>query len=874
MHHLALLHQRPLGPRLLLAGVLAVAVCLLPLHAQQPTPPSPNLPITFEPLRTAGDRPIDIQHIKLELAVDLKKRTVEGKATLNFRTMRELRSFELDAVEFEVTATKLQRGQGEAVAVKPRHDGRKLAVDLGQSWQPDTPGMLEVTYRVRQPRDGLFFFGPTPTEPEVPWMVWSQGEAITNRYWFPSLDHPAQRQSTELIVTVESGFEVISNGKLLSRKVNPDKSETFHWKQELPHVSYLVTLVVGQFETVKEDWRGKEVLYHVPKGRGEAIARTFGRTRQMLDFFVRRFGIDYPWERYAQVVVEQFSSGGMENTGATTLTDRALHDERAFLDSDADLLIAHELAHQWWGDLVTCRDWAHLWLNEGFATFSEVIWTEHAKGADEGAYLLVQKARSAIAGGKERPIVDRRYPAPRLMFDARAYPKGAWVLQMLRHRLGETQFWKAIQSYGTEHRLQSVETHDLRRVLEKVSGHTLERFFYDWTERPGNPVVEVKPSYDAQAKQLQLTIKQTQTSEPFHFPLKLVVNSEGAGQPSTLTVPVREREHTVTIPLADRPIGIWVDPEQAVLAEWKEEFGRDLLAEQLKCGPVVCRIRAAEQLGKSKLPADRDLLVAALINESFWGVAVEIANALGQSGGEVCRDALIGGLQHKHPKVRRAAAANLGKFRNDTHAAEALRGLLKQGDPSYFVEAAAIDSYAKLGQADAVNVLLPWLARASHNEVLRIAALTGLAETKQPEVIDTLIQWTKRGRPRLTRIAALGALGNLAVSITPTSEQQKTMVQAITACIEGETPPVRRAAVAALRDFGRSALPTIDTLEALIRHEADDRIVELARRTIEAIRRDNPVPAELTRLREELDRLRRLNQELSERLDRMERRGF
>jgi aminopeptidase N len=854
----------------LLASLLIAPLCLVPLHAQAPALTQP----TLEPLRTAGDRPIDIKHIKLELAVDLKKRTVEGKATLTFRTMRQLASFELDAVEFEVTAVKLRRDRGELVAIPHRHDGRKLAVALGQAWEPDTPGTLEVTYRVRQPRDGLFFFGPTPTEPEVPWMVWSQGEAITNRYWFPSLDHPAQRQTTELIVTVEPGFEVISNGKLISHRINADKSETYHWKQELPHVSYLVTLVVGQFDTVKEDWRGKEVSYHVPKGRGEAIARTFGRTREMLDFFVRRFGIDYPWERYAQVVVEQFTAGGMENTGATTLTDRALHDERAFLDSDADLLIAHELGHQWWGDLVTCRDWAHLWLNEGFATFCEVIWIEHAKGADEAAYLLVQKARSAIAGGKERPIVDRRYAAPRLMFDARAYPKGAWVLQMLRHRLGEKQFWQGVQNYGTEYRLQSVETHDLRRVLEKTTGHSLERFFYDWTERPGHPVVEITPQYDAEAKQLRLSIKQTQAAEPFHFPLKLVFNQAGAAKPTTLTVAVQEREHLATVPLAERPSGIWVDPEQAVLAEWNEVFGRDLLAEQLQRGPVPCRIRAAEQLGKSKLPADRDLLSRALTEESFWGVAVEIANALGQSGGEVCRDALIAGLQHKHPKVRRAAASNLGLFRNDARAAEALRGLLKRGDPSYFVEAAAIASYAKLGQADAVNVLMPWLARASHNEVLRIAALNGLADTKQAEVIDPLIQWTKRGRPRLTRIAALDALGKLAVSITPTTEQQKAMVQAITACIEGETPPVRRAAVAALRDFGRTALPSIETLEALIRHEADDRIVELARRTIEAIRRDNPLPAELTRLREELDRLRRLNQQLSERLDRMERRGF
>src|SRR5262249_34353741 len=273
---------------------------------------------------------------------------------------------------------------------------------------------------------------------------------------------------------VADGFEVLSNGALLSRKENDNKTVTYHWKQEKSHSSYLVTLVVGQFDVVKEDWHGLPVLYYVPKGRKPDVARTFGRTREMLTFFSKRFGIAYPWEKYAQVVVEQFSSGGMENTSATTLTDRALLDERAFLDSSPDGLIAHELGHQWWGDLVTCRDWSHIWLNEGFATFSEVLWMEHDKGADEAAYLLLQKARSARGGGKDRPIVDRRYTSAVSMFDARAYPKGAWVLHMLRRRLGDDAFWRAMRRYGTEHRLKSVETSDFRKTLERDTGFNLE----------------------------------------------------------------------------------------------------------------------------------------------------------------------------------------------------------------------------------------------------------------------------------------------------------------------------------------------------------------------------------------------------------------
>jgi aminopeptidase N len=200
----------------------------------------------------------------------------------------------------------------------------------------------------------------------VPLTVWSQGEPITNRHWIPARSSD-EKQTSEMFVTVADGF-TSSQRRLVAKKPNADKSVTFHWKQEQPHVSYLITLVVGQFDIVEEKWKDLPVLYYVPKGRKEEIARTFGRTREMLDLFSRKFGIDYPWEKYAQVVVEQFTAGGMENTSATTLHDRVLHDERSMLDHSPDGLIAHELAHQWWGDLVTCRDWSHLWLNEGFAS--------------------------------------------------------------------------------------------------------------------------------------------------------------------------------------------------------------------------------------------------------------------------------------------------------------------------------------------------------------------------------------------------------------------------------------------------------------------------------------------------------------------------
>jgi aminopeptidase N len=829
-----------------------------------------------EPLRTAGDRPFEIKHIRLDLRVDLAKKTVDARATLDVRALRPIASLSFDAVEFEVRGVSVARGEQDASPTRFSHDGQKLAIDLDRPWPGDEAGTIRVDYRVREPRSGLHFFGPTDAEPDVPLTVWSQGEAITNRFWFPCVDRPNQRQSTELVVTVADGYEVLSNGKLLNRKANDDQTVTWHWRQEQPHVAYLVTLVVGKFDVTREDWNGLPVSYYVPRGRQPDVARTFGRTREMLDFFSKRFGIAYPWEKYAQVVVEQFTAGGMENTSATTLTDRALLNERAFLDTNPDGLIAHELAHQWWGDLVTCRDWSHLWLNEGFATFAEVIWAEHHLGANEGAYLLVEKGRSAMAGGKERPVVDRHYSTPASMFDARSYPKGGWLLHMLRRQVGEEAFWRGLSRYGTEHRLRSVETADLRRTFERETGRDLERFFYDWTERPGHPVLEIASEYLPETKQVRLVVKQTQAGEAFHVPLKVLLRGGSESKMVLVEQGLSEKEHTFFALVSDRPTRIDIDPEQSLLAEIKESKGRDLWLAQLASADVAARVRAAEYFGKSKTPADRDTLIQALATEKFWGTQVEIVAALGESGGDSSRAALIKTLSHTHPKVRRAAADQLAKFRNDAAAADALKSLLAKGDDSYLVEAAALKAYAKVKSESAVPVLLPWLAKSSQNELLRSATLEGLGETQDIAALDTLTTWTKRGKPRLARAAALTALSKLGQAAALSDAQRSQVVTTISACLDNESMPIRRAAITALRDLGRTASPSLSALDALARHDPDERLRFLAQKAASQVRSQSPVPAELGRLREELESLRKAQEALKikqEQIEKLERKG-
>jgi aminopeptidase N len=590
----------------------------------------------------------------------------------------------------------------------------------------------------------------------------------------------------------------------------------------------------------------------------------------MLELFSKRFGIRYPWDKYAQVVVEQFSAGGMENTSATTLTEFALHDKRSLLDGTADGLISHELAHQWWGDMVTCRDWSHTWLNEGFASYMEALWAEHKEGADDYAYNILSKGRGAIAGGKTRPVVDRRYSKPDAMFDSRSYPKGAFILHMLRQHLGDETFWKGIQKYGTDNKFQSVETADFRKALEQVTGRDLERFFYDWTERPGSPVVEVTTDYLPDTKQARIGVKQTQTGEAFHFPLKIVLHG---AQDTTVEQDITQKEQQVLVALAERPTAVDVDPNQAVLAEIKETKSREMWLAQLSSQSVACRVRGVEHFKQSKAPGDREALVKALAAEKYHGVQQEIARGLADSGGDTCRDALLDGLKQTNPKVRRTCVDGLGKFPKDVKVASALKDLIKTGDESYGVEAAALESYARLQQTDTVATLMPWLEKPSHREVLRSAALNGLGTSKDLSALDTLVTWTQRGKPRSCRAAALRALGQIVRADQISDEQKQKIVKAVSACLDKEGRMILVSAVSTLRQMGKTATPALPALEALEQSEPEGRSRTMVKAAIDQIRTGSETAAaadETKRLKEEVETLRKNQKTLQDRLDKLE----
>ncbi|MCA9038789.1 MAG: HEAT repeat domain-containing protein [Planctomycetaceae bacterium] len=832
-----------------------------------------SLPLTAAetPLRTVADRKVDIEHIKLDLSVSFEEETVSGTATLYFQPFDEITQLTLDAVALDVRAARLVSAKEEEPEdLKFDLTESSLTVTFPKKLARQTDYQLAIDYSVHKPKAGLYF--TAQTEAAASNLVWTQGEPETNRYWFPCFDHPHERQSTEVIVTTKAGFSVLSNGRLVSRTDLPETEQVkYHWKQDASHVSYLVTLVVGQFEVVDETWNDIPVQYYIPPNRAEDVARTFGNTKEMIAFFSERFGIDYPWEKYAQVVLYNFSSGGMENTSATSLHDGTLIDERASLDTSSDWLIAHELGHQWWGDLVTCKSWSHLWLNEGFASYCEVLWDEHRNGTDERDYHLFRESSSARSSSAlSKPIVDRHYEHPTGMFDVRVYPKGAWVLHMLRRRVGDEDFFRCINRYGIEYSFNTAETDDLRKVFERLLGLSLERFFYDWTERPGHPELKVKTSYEEAKKKVRVEIEQTQKWDPFHFPLKIEVWGK-EDQTAVLEEFVTEKKGVYFLDLPTAPQLVRIDPEFSLLAKIEEEKSRSLWVKQLEEAPsIVERIRAADHLAKSTTTEDLKLLQKALQDDAFYGVQIEIAQALGNAKTKEARNILIESLEHSHPKTRRAVVDALRQFEKDDVVIAALEKKLETGDDSYNVVAATISALASVRQNAPLYKTIELLDRDSHRDVVRRAALESLGYCHDPRALDLLLQWTGPDKYHACRQAAMeGIVRYISENKTPLG-QQKQIVTRLAEYLNSPAPLTRRSASSALGKIGEGARSTLDKLRQMANDDPDGWTRVRSSSAVQQIEAANNSRDEIKTLRDDIEKLRQQQNELDNKFEGLE----
>ncbi|MBI2887197.1 MAG: HEAT repeat domain-containing protein [Chloroflexi bacterium] len=815
----------------------------------------------------APDKAAEVRHIKLALALDIPNKSINGACSTTLAPINDgLATVEFDAVELDIQSVTLEGGGALPFEVS----ADKLRVALAQPRPAGQPFTLVVRYSAT-PRRGLYFVGPDAAYPDKPAQVWSQGQDEDSRHWFPCHDFPNQKATSEMIVTVPEQLYALSNGVLVESRPGAAGTRTFHWRQEVPHSCYLITLAVGDFAEIQESADGVPVLYYVQRGREEEARRALGNTPDMIRFFSQKLGVPYPYNKYAQVFVADFIFGGMENTTATTLTDTVLHDERAHLDYSADSLVAHELAHQWFGDLLTCRDWANGWLNEGFATYFDALYKQHHEGEDEFRYWMRGVAQTYFSedpGHYRRPLVSNVYHEPIDIFDRHLYEKGSLVLHMIRYLLGDDLFWKSLNHYLTKHHAQNVVSLDLQRAIEEATGRNLEWFFQQWVHSAGYPEFKVDYAWDDALKAAKLTVAQNQAQEEQTPVFRMPVDVEFTTATGAVLrrVEVSEKEHTFYLPLPEKPLAVRFDPQGWVLKSLEFTRPKELLLHQLQHAPdALGRVEAAQGLGKLGSPEAIQALGDALLGDAFWGVQAEAARALGSIRSQAALDALLQGVAIPHPKARRAVAQALGEFRDEA-AATALASLAQQGDTSYFVEAEAGRALGKTRSTEAFSVLERAMEKPSHSEIIRALTLDGFAELADVRAIPIAREWTRYGQPQPARSAAIAALGKLAKygAERDKEEIRDTLVQ----LLNDGWLRVKLTTIGALEELKDTR--AIPALERLAAGDLDGRVQRRAREAASAIRQGQDKGEEIKKLRDDTDRVLKENRELRDRLDKLE----
>lgn len=803
-------------------------------------------------------RQFTIKHMKLELKPDFDEKSITCKQTLIINAIQDkLDHIILDAAELNIRSVDMDE---ESLRFKTVDN--KLRIELPQPLAEGETVALTIGYDAK-PRQGFYFVKPDSNYPNKQLQAWTQGEATQSKYWFPCFDHPDMKFTSEMIIEVPKEFVAISNGKLVD--VTKTDKARYHWKEEHSHPAYLASVVIGKYEEIKENYNGIDLLYYVPEDKVDKAQLSFSNTINMMKFFEEYTGVKYPYDKYAQTTVDDFIYGGMENVSATTLTMDTLHDKKAHLDFTSDHLVSHELAHQWFGDLVTCRDWQHIWLNESFATYFEALSWLHSKGEDEFNYYVMQLAEEYFDEASKRykrPIVTNVYKHPDDLFDRHTYEKGACTLHMLRNFVGDSIFRRAVKLYLERFSYRNAETDDFRRCVEEVSGISLQQFFEQYLYKVGHLELKVEFEFDHYSKIATIKLIQTQNTDDgtpvYKFPVDIqIVTGEGEKQ---FRFNIDSKEHTFHIPLDSEPLWFSVDPDNKLLKRIDVKASKQMLIEQLKNGNTVERIYAAKALSNFSSDDVIDTLKETLLDDPFWGVSAQCAQALANIKTDAAYNALTDALDIKNPKARRAVVKAIGEFKKK-ESVPLLQPML-ENDDSYFVQAESAVALGKSTSKEVFATLLKALRIRSFNEVIASSALTGFGELKDDIASHLLIEHSKLGKHHREREAATLALGKFA-------KNNDKVVDHLKQLLKDPWFRVRTNAIKAFVEAQESkAIPDI---EWVAKNDIDPRVQRVAEESVIAIRESMQTPKEVTQMREEVDKLKSQNLELVQRLDKLER---
>ncbi len=700
-------------------------ICLIVMMSQLGF--SQKVDVYSRPVQAERSREFDAVRYKISLNVDLGKKSLKGENLITMTPLNDgLKSCTLDAEYLVVDAVVNEGGKNLAF----KQTDNQLFIELGKSYKHTDTIRFAVKYTLEKQNLGLRFFDETPTNPMM-----ASSDCFPNKahYWIPCFDYPNDKVATEMIVTVDAAQKVLSNGRLVSvtenRQPTTDNrqlsTKTWHWNQDLPHSTYLISLSIGDFEVIKDSLGSLPVNYWVYHYHAEDARRSFSKTPHMISFYNKLYGYDYPWDKYDQVI-SPYMGGGAEATSATLLGEGAVTDKNAEQDFSYERVIQHEIAHQWWGDLITLRSWEHTWMNESFATYSDYLYTRNEYGEDVGAYDLLGKKNQYLNEAHTkyiRPIVFNRYDDPGDNFDSHTYPKGANVLHLLRYILGDDTFFRTISTFLHQNAFKPVDTHDFMKTVKEVSGRNMDWFFDQYVFSPGHLIAEVSKTWDASGKKMKITIVQKQDSLPgvpvYTVPVNLGFSFPG--KKNVKEVWLKNKVETFEFAFDQEPLLVRFDEGNYLLKEITYKQSMKELLYQAENDDVIGRLSAMDDL--KQFGTDPQVIAEwarRVSGDSFWAVRQAALVNLAKYSVRDHLDVVKAAANDESSKVRQSAIRILGDLK-DPSLVKMFKKVF-ESDNSYVVQAESLRSIGKCGRKQDAKFLKAAQARKSQKNIVSRAA--------------------------------------------------------------------------------------------------------------------------------------------------------
>lgn len=658
----------------------------------------------------------DLVHTKVDVKFDYDKSYLYGNVWLTLKPhFYPTDSLTLDAKAMDIKSVALVSGSSNQ-PLKYTYDGMELKINLGKSYTRNDKYTVHINYTAKpneykgkgsaaiNEAKGLYFINPKGEEKDKPTQIWTQGETEGTSVWVPIIDKPNQKTTDEIIMTVPSKYVTLSNGRLASQKKNADGTRTDTWKMELPHAPYLFFMGVGDFAIVKDQYKGKEVSYYVEKPYAPVARKIFGNTPEMISFYSKLLGVDYPWNKYSQMVGRDYVSGAMENTTATLHQESAQQDARELKDGNIwENTIAHELFHQWFGDLVTTESWSNITLNESFANYSEYLWQEYKYGKDAADEHNFGEMRGYLQSMSEKKnLVRFYYEDKEAMFDAVSYNKGGRILHMLRNYVGDSAFFRALNLYLNENKFGTAEAQQLRIAFEKVTGKDLNWFWNQWYYGAGHPKLNITYIYDDAAKNVKVIVKQIQDNKVFRLPI--AVDIYNGSNKVRHKVWLDSKVDTLNFAYTTKPDLVNVDADKMLLVEKTDNKTLDNFIHQYKFAGLYLDKREAIDFASQSSDPKAIALMKSALTDKYSGIRNYALTRLDLKNEQLTNEveAIVATMAEKEPesKVRAEALNLLAMYGEDKYKPVFQKNL---NDSSYSVSGAALEGLMELDSAAATK---------------------------------------------------------------------------------------------------------------------------------------------------------------------------